>query len=69
MAPIAVSDKLREQAQQVLALIQEKNIEMVDFRLTDVPGRQHHVTVPACEVDADMLLNGVAFDGSSIQGF
>lgn len=56
-------------AKEILALIQDKGIEMVDFRIVDVPGRQHHVTVPACEVDEDMLVNGVAFDGSSIQGF
>ena len=54
---------------EILALIKEKNIQMVDFRLVDVPGRQHHVTVPAVEVDEDMLTRGVAFDGSSIQGF
>lgn len=56
-------------AREVLELIQKNNVEMVDFRIVDVPGRQHHVTVPAVEVDEDMLINGVAFDGSSIQGF
>ncbi|UOF90463.1 type I glutamate--ammonia ligase [Fodinisporobacter ferrooxydans] len=56
-------------AKEILQLISEKGIEMVDFRIVDVPGRQHHVTVPACEVDEDMLEKGVAFDGSSIQGF
>lgn len=53
----------------ILALIREKNIQMIDFRLVDVPGRQHHVTVPAAEIDEDKLTNGIAFDGSSIQGF
>lgn len=56
-------------AADILTLIQEKNIQMVDFRLVDMPGRQHHVTIPAAEVDEDMLTLGVAFDGSSIQGF
>ncbi|MBX6353966.1 MAG: type I glutamate--ammonia ligase, partial [Thermoflavifilum sp.] len=56
-------------AREVLDLIKSKNIEMVDFRIVDVPGRQHHVTIPAVEVDEDMLVNGIAFDGSSIQGF
>jgi glutamine synthetase len=54
---------------EILNLIREKQIEMVDFRIVDVPGRQHHVTIPAVEVDEDMLTKGVAFDGSSIQGF
>ncbi|MBX6396060.1 MAG: type I glutamate--ammonia ligase, partial [Alicyclobacillaceae bacterium] len=55
--------------QDVLALIREKGIKMVDFRIVDVPGRQHHVTIPASQVDEDMLRRGVPFDGSSIQGF
>lgn len=42
---------------------------MVDFRIVDVPGRQHHVTVPAVEVEEETLVDGIAFDGSSIQGF
>lgn len=54
---------------EILTLIKEKQIQMVDFRLVDMPGRQHHVTIPAAEVDEDMLTHGVAFDGSSIQGF
>lgn len=53
----------------ILVLIREKNIQMVDFRIVDMPGRQHHVTIPAAEVDEEMLTRGVAFDGSSIQGF
>lgn len=56
-------------ARDVIELIQKNNVEMVDFRISDVPGRQHHVTIPAVEVDEEMLINGVAFDGSSIQGF
>lgn len=53
----------------VLDFMQKNHVEMVDFRLVDVPGRQHHVTIPAVEVDEATLENGIAFDGSSIQGF
>jgi glutamine synthetase len=56
-------------ARDVLDLMAKHNVEMVDFRLVDVPGRQHHVTIPAVEVDEDVLNRGIAFDGSSIQGF
>ncbi|MCL6444257.1 MAG: type I glutamate--ammonia ligase [Alicyclobacillus sp.] len=56
-------------AREVLELIEKHGIEMIDFRIVDVPGRQHHVTVPAVEVDEDTLTKGIAFDGSSIQGF
>lgn len=54
---------------EILDLMREKNVEMVDFRIVDVPGRQHHVTIPAVEIDEEVLENGIAFDGSSIQGF
>ena len=57
------------EARDILNLIEKHQIEMVDFRIVDVPGLQHHVTIPAVEVDEDMLNNGIAFDGSSIQGF
>ncbi len=53
----------------ILALIREKNIQMVDFRIVDLPGRQHHLTIPAAEIDEEKLTLGIAFDGSSLQGF
>ena len=53
----------------ILALIRDKNIQMVDFRIVDLPGRQHHVTIPAAEIDDEKLTHGIAFDGSSLQGF
>lgn len=55
--------------QNVLKLIQEKNIEWVDFRFVDLSGRAHHISLPASEVEEETFENGVAFDGSSIPGF
>jgi glutamine synthetase len=55
--------------QKVLDLIQEKGIEWVDFRFTDIGGKSHHLSVPAKEVEAETFEAGVAFDGSSIAGF
>lgn len=55
--------------QKVLDTIKEKNIEWVDFRFTDIGGKAHHLSIPACEVEAETFVNGVAFDGSSITGF
>ncbi|KOY16997.1 type I glutamate--ammonia ligase [Paenibacillus xylanivorans] len=55
--------------ENVLKSIQENNIEWVDFRFVDLSGRAHHISLPASAVDADTFVNGVAFDGSSIQGF
>ncbi|ANE48562.1 glutamine synthetase [Paenibacillus swuensis] len=55
--------------QKVLDLIKENNIEWVDFRFVDLSGRGHHISLPATEVEEETFENGVAFDGSSIQGF
>lgn len=53
----------------VLKMIEERNIEFVDFRFISLSGQAHHVTLPATEVDDQTFVNGVAFDGSSIPGF
>ncbi|AEJ43456.1 type I glutamate--ammonia ligase [Alicyclobacillus acidocaldarius] len=53
----------------ILELMKQHEVQMVDFRIVDVPGRQHHVTVPAAEIDEEVLERGVAFDGSSVPGF
>ena len=53
----------------VLSIIESENIQYVDFRIVDLLGRQHHVTVPAYAVDEDTFVNGVAFDGSSLTGY
>ncbi len=55
--------------QNVMNLIQEKNIEWVDFRFVDLSGRAHHISLPASEVSDETFEIGVAFDGSSIPGF
>lgn len=56
-------------AREVLKLIKEKNIEMLDLKLIDVPGMWQHVTIPVSEVDESIFETGVAFDGSSVRGF
>ncbi|CAM3367636.1 type I glutamate--ammonia ligase [Brevibacillus invocatus] len=53
----------------VLSTIETEDIKYVDFRIVDLLGRQHHVTVPAYAVDEDTFVNGVAFDGSSLTGY
>lgn len=57
------------QVADVIRLIREKNIEMVDFHIVDLPGTWQHVTLPVSEVDEETLTQGIPFDGSSIRGF
>ncbi len=49
--------------------IKKTGIKMVDFKFTDVPGTWQHTSVPADQVDEDLLSAGIGFDGSSIRGF
>ncbi len=53
----------------VLKLIQDKEVKFVDFRFTDTRGKEQHVTVPAHTVDAEVFESGKMFDGSSIAGW
>jgi glutamine synthetase type I len=55
--------------QDVVKLIQEKDVKFVDFRFTDTRGKEQHVGVPARVVDVDKFEEGHAFDGSSIAGW
>ena len=55
--------------QGVLQLIQDKGIQMVDFKFTDLPGTWQHFSVPAASLSEDDFHDGLGFDGSSIRGF
>ena len=56
-------------AEDVLRTIREKNIEMIDVHIIDLPGTWQHVSLPVSEVDEDTFTNGIPFDGSSLRGF
>lgn len=57
-------------AQDVSKVIEEKGIEFVDLRFTDLFGQWHHFSVPVDYYDeGDLFESGLGFDGSSIRGF
>lgn len=53
----------------VRKLIKERNVRFVDLKFTDLPGRLRHFTIPVEHFDEDLTMDGVGFDGSSIEGF
>jgi len=55
--------------ENVLKMIQENDVQYVDFRFTDPRGKWHHTAQHVCTVDEDMLTDGIMFDGSSINGW
>ena len=54
---------------EVLDLATAEGVEFVDIRFTDVPGLQHHFSLPIHELSEDTFEEGLGFDGSSIRGF
>jgi len=53
----------------VMKAIKDQGVEMVDLRITDVPGMWQHVSYPAQAFDEGSITDGMGFDGSSIRGF
>ncbi|MGV0354116.1 type I glutamate--ammonia ligase [Corynebacterium confusum] len=58
-----------ETVQDIVKFIQDEDVRFVDIRFTDVPGIEHHFSIPSSEFDEDAAAEGLAFDGSSIRGF
>jgi len=55
--------------EDVLAVIEEQDIQIVDVRFIDMPGIWQHFSVPAKVFDLSAFTEGLGFDGSSIRGF
>ncbi len=51
--------------QQIMDLIQEKDIKMVDFKMVDINGQYRHVTIPARDFNESVMKNGIGFDASN----
>ena len=56
-------------AETVLNLMSENEVRFVDLRFTDSKGKDHHMTIPAHQIDADFFEEGKMFDGSSMDGW
>ena len=56
-------------SKNTLTMIEEHDAKWVDLRFTDTNGKEQHVTLPASQVNDDLLEHGKMFDGSSIAGW
>jgi glutamine synthetase len=54
--------------EQVLKIIQEKNVEFLRLQFTDISGIVKNVAIPTTQI-GKALKSGISFDGSSIEGF
>ena len=55
--------------QELQQLAADNGVTRVDLRVTDLPGRWQHFTVPPDALDEDLFQHGNGFDGSSLRGF
>jgi len=56
-------------AKELFEFVQAQSVEMIDVRFCDLPGVMQHFTVPAGSFDESVFGDGLAFDGSSVEGF
>ena len=56
-------------ANDVIKMIQDREVKWADLRFTDTRGKEQHVTIPAKTVDEGLFRDGKMFDGSSIAGW
>jgi glutamine synthetase len=54
---------------EVLEMARDQQVAIVDLRFTDLPGTWQHFSIPAGEMTAELFVDGIGFDGSSIRGF
>ena len=45
--------------------IKDNDVKMVDFKMIDINGRWHHLTIPADRFSEDIMTAGIGFDGSN----
>ncbi|HUV30760.1 MAG TPA: type I glutamate--ammonia ligase [Acidobacteriota bacterium] len=50
-------------------MVKDREIEFLDLKFCDLPGRWHHLTLPASSLKASLFSDGVGVDGSSVPGW
>ncbi len=50
---------------EVLTFCEEKGIKMIDFKMMDIDGRWHHLSIPLSRLNEDKMKYGIGFDGSN----
>ncbi len=55
--------------EETIKFVKDEKVEMVDFKIIDLIGRWHHVTIPASQFSEPMFVDGMGLDGSSYLGY
>ncbi len=51
--------------QEVKEYCQKNDIKIIDFKVTDLVGRWHHLSIPTGRFNEKVMTDGIGFDGSS----
>ena len=54
---------------EIVKFAREQNVEMVDFKVVDLIGRWHHITIPASQLTESTFTEGIGIDASSYPGY
>ena len=54
-----------DKSTEIRKLCEEKQIRMIDFKMTDIDGRWRHITIPVERFDENIFVYGIGFDGSN----
>ncbi len=64
-----IASKLKSGEMTIMDVIEEFDIQYVDFRFTDPRGKLQHTAQHVSTITEDFLEDGVMFDGSSVAGW
>ena len=56
---------MKRTLQDVLRLCEEKEVKIIDFKMTDIDGRWRHLSIPVGRLNEDTMIYGIGFDGSN----
>jgi glutamine synthetase len=51
--------------EEMIEYVQQHNIEVVDFKVVDMKGRWHRLSITSQKLDPTIMTKGIGFDGSS----
>ncbi len=51
--------------QEMIEYVSKENIEVIDFKVVDMKGRWHRLSITSRKLSEDIMEKGIGFDGSS----
>lgn len=69
MLSTKVKEREKEKEKEIMELVTSKEIKIVDFKFTDLPGTMQHISIPSKRFSPEIFTSCIGFDGSSIRGF